>query len=151
MRIVGRLPIVQLEPDLTRNHVLEIDGVGRVHSRVLGLQMSGQAGQLVLDFNKGELHVEILRKGHRVGCEGKEAESKTSNRGEVAGAVGGDPALGNVGASSAPHSRQNSVPGIRSSVIASTSESPATVALPAAVWPVTTRRTFMQPLPLRAL
>ena len=54
-----------------------------MHSGIVGFQVGGQAGQLVLDFCHGELHVELLRHGHRVWSDGEDAKSKSPNRGKI--------------------------------------------------------------------
>jgi len=41
---VNLLAIIQFKPHLTGQHVLEVDGIGPMHSRVVGFQVGGEAG-----------------------------------------------------------------------------------------------------------
>ena len=84
--------------------------------------------------------------GAALGRQREVAEAEPADRREVGGgAPGASPASGKCGASSAPHSWWNSLPGSSAVVTGATGPSLTNTALPSASCPVTTLRTSMAP------
>src|ERR1035437_6887608 len=80
---VDFLPVVQLEPDLAGNYVLEVDRVRGMHAGVAGLHVGGHTGQLRFQFREGALDVKILLQRDRLRSDREDAHAESADRREV--------------------------------------------------------------------
>src|SRR5215207_4284180 len=89
--------VVELEHHLAGDDDLEVDRVGGVHPRVVGLHVRPHAGKLPFDLGGGRSRVDVSRRLRAGGWEGEEEEPEATNRGKERRLVGLGAAVGERG------------------------------------------------------
>ena len=110
--------VVQLEAGAAADHDPQVNGVRAVHPRALRLGHVGHPRKLLTQLRQRRTDVIRPLSALVVGPDRHEREPKPISRWEpvIRGEV--EPSEGSATGSSAPHTRRNSTPGIRSTVIA---------------------------------
>src|SRR4030095_3459604 len=75
--------IIQLEPHLTRDDVLKVFGVGRVHARTLAFHVLDEAGQFGFELRTQDFSIHLCKWSLQLRRNGKRHEAESANWWEV--------------------------------------------------------------------